>query len=146
MQLTLAALSAMAVVSSALAIAVERPLAFTTFPCIECKATGPGGCEAQNPQISYHPALSEQCYPLNARHQSIRVDDAQPNCVRKCSFFSYHFCRDNSTSGKLTIEAVHLYSTANCSGNGPSFPFEGKPGNCKPIPAGENVSYKVLCN
>jgi hypothetical protein len=135
------------VASSTLAVKIDRPLAFTTFPCIECKATGPDRCELQGPQKPYHPAKSEECYQLNARHQSLRVDDAQPDkkCERKFSFFSYHSSRDMSPSMKLTFEAVHLYRTTNCTGTGPTFPFEGKPGNCKLIPAGENVSYQVLC-
>jgi hypothetical protein len=85
MQFTLALLSGLTLVTSAVAQdKLPRALDFTTFPCIECARTGPDGCGSR--QINHHDRFSDTCYPLEAGQESIRVDhvnDANHNCARK---------------------------------------------------------------
>ena len=85
MQFTLALLSGLALVNSAVAqIGLPRALDFTTWPCNECARTGSPGCGSQ--QINHHDKVSGTCYTLEAGQQSIIVDhvtDASPNCTRK---------------------------------------------------------------
>jgi hypothetical protein len=162
MQFTLAVLSGLALVTSAVAQAKEaRALDFTTWPCNECARNVPPGCGSQ--QINHHDRFSDTCYPLKAGQQSIIVDhvtDANPSCTRNFPYLSYTSCHFPILSPKTTFEdrslifilpcveltakTVQLYGSANCTGSGPTFDYEPAR-NCKPIPVNERTSYKIIC-
>ncbi|KAH8708358.1 hypothetical protein GQ44DRAFT_715544 [Phaeosphaeriaceae sp. PMI808] len=115
MQLTLAVLSALSLVASSVAAPEPRAASFTTWACNNCARDRP--CA----QKQHQNIPSETCFQLEANQQSLVVDYT----VRSTCY-------------------VQLFGSTNCSGNGPTFPFEPAR-NCKPIPVNERASYKVIC-